>query len=191
VMPSATADELAAAIIGTIQAGARVLNLSLALVQPASRGERALQEALDYAGDRGVITVVATGNQGAVGSSVVTRHPWVIPVAGCDLQGKPMNRSNLGRSIGQRGLSAPGEGITSLGSSGRPVMSGGTSVATPFVTGAVALLWSEFPDATAAEVRFALTQAAAPGRRTIVPPILDAWAAYRYLAAVQRRRRAI
>ena len=64
-----------------------------------------------------------------------------------------MNESNLGSSIGSRGLSAPGGAITSLGATGKPLtLGGGTSVATPFVTGAIALLWSAFPTATAAQV---------------------------------------
>ena len=59
--------------------------------------------------------VAAAGNQGTVGSSVITRHPWVIPVIACDLQGRPTTESNLGSSIGRRGLAAPGENIASLG----------------------------------------------------------------------------
>jgi hypothetical protein len=46
------------------------------------------------------------------------------------------------------------------------------------VTGAIALLWSEFPGATAAQIKVALVQAGRPPRRTIAPPLLDAWAAY-------------
>src|SRR5690242_8295248 len=114
-MPSATPQELAAAIIECINAGARAINLSLALAQPATRGEQALQAALDQAVGRGVIVVAAAGNQGTLGSTAITRHPWVIPVVACSLQGRPMNVSNLGSSIGRRGLSAPGDGVTSLG----------------------------------------------------------------------------
>jgi len=178
-MPSATPAELAAAITEVVEAGARVLNLSVALAQPSTKGQQELEEALDYAASRGAIPAVAAGNQGALGSSAMTRHPWVIPVAACDLQGRPLNESNLGRSIGRRGLRAPGEGITSLGANGKPLTLGGTSAATPFVTGTIALLWSAFPAATAAEVRFALTQARR--RNTVVPPLLDAWAAYQVM----------
>ena len=89
--------------------------------------------------------VAAAGNQGTVGSSAITRHPWVIAVIGCDLEGRPTTESNLGSSIGRGGLAAPGQNITSLGTNGKPQTSGGTSVAAPFVTGAIALLWSEFP----------------------------------------------
>ena len=98
-----------------------------------------------------MITVVAAaGNQGTVGSSAITRHAWVIAVIGCDLEGRPTAESNLGSSIGRWGLAAPGQNITSLGTDGKPQTSGGTSVAAPFVTGAIALLWSEFPGASAA-----------------------------------------
>jgi subtilisin family serine protease len=182
-VPSATPEELALAIVECIEAGARVLNLSAALAQPSSKGERKLEDALDYAARRGVIAVAAAGNQGTLGSSAITRHPWVIPVAACDLQGRPVSQSNLGSSIGRQGLRAPGEDITSLGTDSKPLTFGGTSAATPFVTGAIALLWSEFPAATAAEIRFAVTQAYAQRRTTVVPPLLDAWAAYQLMVA--------
>jgi subtilisin family serine protease len=91
-MPSATPEELAEAIIEIIDAGARVLNMSVALAQPSSRGQRELEEALDYAVKRGAIVVAAAGNQGTLGSSAITRHPWVIPVVACDPQSRPISR---------------------------------------------------------------------------------------------------
>jgi subtilisin family serine protease len=188
-MPSATPEELAAAILDSIRAGACVLNLSVALVHPSSTGQRELEEALDYAARRGVIAVAAAGNQGAVGSSAITRHPWVIPIVAYDLRGRPIQQSNLGGSIGRRGLGAPGDDVTSLGADGRPITFGGTSVAVPFVTGAIALLWSQFPTATAAEMKFAVTQASMQRRTTVVPPLLDAWAAYQLLMTMYERKR--
>jgi subtilisin family serine protease len=177
-MPSATPEELARAIADAISVGANVINLSAALVQPLLRGERQLEEALDYAARREVLVVAAAGNQGTVGSSAITRHPWVITVIGCDLEGKPTMESNLGSSIGRWGLAAPGEKITSLGTNGAPMTFGGTSAAAPFVTGAIALLWSEFPSASAVRIKLAVTQAGSRSRRAITPPLLDAWAAY-------------
>jgi subtilisin family serine protease len=186
-MPSATPQELGAAIIECIDAGARVINLSLALGQPSIKGERALEEALNQAIRRGVIVVAAAGNQGTLGSSAITRHPWVIPVVACDFRGRPVNESNLGSSIGRQGLSAPGNGITSLGAEGQPLTLGGTSVAAPFVTGAIALLWSEFPAASVAQIKLAVTQAGAPRRASVVPPLLDAMAAFQVLSNERRR----
>lgn len=177
-MPGATPEELASAISDAIGAGANVINLSAALAQPSSRGERELEHALDYAAKRSVLVVAAAGNQRMVGSSAITGHPWVIAVIGCDLNGRPTPESNLGNSIGRWGLAAPGENITSLGTNGKPQTSGGTSAAAPFVTGAIALLWSEFPGAGAAQIKQAVTQDGRRSRRAIVPPVLDAWAAY-------------
>jgi subtilisin family serine protease len=186
VMPSAAPEELAAAIVDAVGSGARVINLSAALVRPSPRGEQALTGALDHAARRGVIAVAAAGNDGTLGSSAITRHPWVVPVVACDLAGRPLGLSTLGRSIGRRGLRAPGEDITSLGTGGAPLTLGGTSAAAPFVSGAIALLWSEFPAATPAELRFAVTRADAGPRRTVVPPLLDASAAHRVLATTHR-----
>ncbi len=187
-MPSATPEELATAIIDCVNAGVRVINLSLAVAQPSMQGEQALEEALNVSARRGVLVVVAAGNQGTLGSSALTRHPWVIPVAGCDLNGRPLNESNLSSSIGRRGLLAPGDGITSSGTNGQPLTSGGTSVAGPFVTGAIALLWSEFPAASAAQIKFAVTQASQPRRASVVPPLLDAASAYNHLMTTNTRR---
>jgi subtilisin family serine protease len=189
-MPSATSAELAEAIFESIAAGAKVVNLSVGLVEPSPKGESKLEEALDYASRSGVIIVAAAGNQGAVGSSAITRHPWVIPVAGCDLQGRPIQETNLGRSIGRWGLSAPGREVTSLGVDGKPRTFGGTSAAAPFVTGTIALLWSEFPGAAAAEIKLAVTRAGTRQRGAINPPVMDAWAAYQAMVPAHSRRRA-
>jgi subtilisin family serine protease len=181
-MPSATPEELAEAIVECIRAGARMLNLSVAFAQPSSRGERALEEALDYATRLGIIVVAAAGNQGTLASSAITRHPWVIPVAACDVRGRPVGQTNLGSSLGRRGLLAPGEGVTSLGAQGERLTLGGTSVAAPFVTGTIALLWSMFPRASAAEVKHAVMMSAYGRRTTVVPPLLDAWTSYQTMA---------
>jgi len=179
LIPSATPEELAAAIIECIDAGARLVNLSAALAQvPSAKGERALGQALDYAANRGAIVVAAAGNQGTVGSTAITRHAWVIAVIACDHLGSPLTESNFGNSIGRRGLGAPGDGITSLGTDSKAVPSGGTSVAAPFVTGAIALVWSEFPAAGASQVRLAVSQAHTQRRPTVVPALLNAWAIY-------------
>jgi len=177
-MPSATSEELALAIIDTVNAGARLINLSAAVAQPSAKGERELEEALSYAARRNVIVVVAAGNQGTVGGSILTRHAWALPVAACDLRGRVMELSNLGSSIGRHGLMAPGDNITSLGTNGQAQTSKGTSAAVPFVVGAIALIWSEFPIASAAQVKLAITQVAGRRRTSIAPPLLNAWVAY-------------
>jgi len=189
-MPNTTADELATAILDAVNARAHLINLSVAIVPGSAQGQPRLSEALNHAARRGVIVVAAAGNQGAVGGSPITSHPWVIPVVACDFGGRPMGLSNLGNSAGMRGLRAPGESITSIATSGEPKEFSGTSAAAPFVTGAVALLWSEFPDAHAAELKLAIAGRGRRLRSGLVPPLLDAWAAYQEMALVRARKSA-
>lgn len=187
-MPSATRQELAAALVECVEAGARCINLSLALAQASSKDERELQQVLDHAAQRGVMIVAAAGNQETLGSTAITRHPWVIPVAACDRQSRPVNGSNLGNTIGRRGLAAPGDKVTSLGARGQALTLGGTSAAAAFVTGTIALLWSIFPQALAAQIRLAVLQAHARQRASVVPPLLDAWGSYQYLLTAKAGR---
>ena len=186
--PSAEPEELAAAILACVEAGARVINLSLALMQSSAQAKLALLQALDHAARREVLIVAAAGNQASVAGTIITAHPWVVPVGACDLAGRPVNESNLGHSIGRRGLLAPGEQVTSLGSEGKPVTLGGTSAAAPFVTGAIALIWSLFPAARGADLRLAVSKAHAGTRSTVTPPLFDAWSAYQGALATQLTR---
>lgn len=187
-LPSATPGQLADAIIDCIDAGTRILNVSAAFTMGSISTQPELAEALGYAVQRSVLVVVAAGNQGAVGGSAITCNPWTIPVAAYARTGRPLAQSNLGRSIGSRGVGAPGESIVSLAPEGEAVTSSGTSVAAPFVTGAAALLWSAFPGATAVEIKDALVTSPASGRRTVVPPLLDAERAYEMLSAGRAAR---
>lgn len=182
VTPGASPGELATAITECVTAGVRIINLSLALGRPSVNGNKALSEALDHATRRGALLVAAAGNQGTVGTTPLTRHPGVIPVVACDTNGQPLPSSNLGQAIARQGLRAPGGDIPSLGTNGPVVRLSGTSAATPFVTGAAALLWSLFPQASPTSIRLALQGTARSARTSIVPPLLDAGAAHRLLA---------
>jgi subtilisin family serine protease len=181
---NATSGELATAIVDCIRAKARVINLSVALTRSSTRGAGELQDALDYATRRDVLVVAAAGNQGSIGSSTITCHPWVIPVVAGDLSGRPMSQSNLGSSIGKHGLIAPGDNITSLGTVDKLFTSGGTSAAAPFVTGVIALLWSLYPTASAAQIKAAVSRSQQPWRASVVPSLLDAGRAYEFMRQI-------
>lgn len=176
--------ELASAIVECVQAGARVINLSAAMVGTGVRETHALRAALDLCARHGTLVVAAAGNRGAVGGSPITSHPWVIPACACDAHGRPRAYSTHGMSIGRQGLGAPGDGIVSLAPRAKAARLDGTSAAAAFVTGAIALLWSLFPEASAGRIKWAV--AGPPShRRSIVPPLLDAEAAWLALARDQ------
>lgn len=185
---SATAppEELAKAIVDTVNAGARVINLSSGLPRGAAvAGQDALSHALSFAAQRGVLVVVAAGNQSSVAGSCITQHPWVIPVASCDAGGLPSAHSNVSSSIGRQGLLAPGDHIRSLAPGYSFTTFSGTSAACPFVSGAIALLWSEHRHLTATQIRQAVLGVGA--RSSVVPPLLNAWEAWRRVAEIAKK----
>ena len=180
VLPTAAPDDVGLAVVECVNAGARIVNLSAATIDPTTRVEESLRDALGYAVRRGALVIAAAGNQATLGTSEITRHPGVIPVVAYDLGGQPMNQSNFGRSLGRWGLGAPGGGIVSLAAEGTPTPRAGTSVAAAFVTGALALLWSLFPSADAGSLRRALSHGLR--RSTVIPPLMDAELAHGLLA---------
>jgi subtilisin family serine protease len=178
--PIVTPVHLAAALVDVVEAGARIVTMSLGLGSSALRDHPDLRAAIDFTFGRGALVICAAGNQGHVGAVPLFDHPWVLPVGACDRSGRPSRESNLGSGLGRRGLLAPGAAISSTPGGGLGRLSG-TSVAAPWVTGAAALLWSLFPRTPAAELRRALLL---PGRsrRSIIPPLLDAGESRRALA---------
>src|SRR5690348_3457289 len=170
ILPRASAEELARAIVESLKAGARVVNISAALGPMVGR-EPELEAALDIAARHGAIVIAAAGNDGMMGSSPLTRHPSVIPVTACDASGRPLPASNLARSFGMRGITAPGA-VTSISPEGPPVTLSGTSFAAAVVSGACALLWSAFRGVTAPEITRAVL--GPDRRRSVSPPRLDA-----------------
>jgi subtilisin family serine protease len=113
--PKATKRDLAAAIVETVDAGARILNLSVELADSSRRDDDEVRHAIEYATNRSAAIVVAVGNHGTVGGSFLSKHASILPVAACDHTGRPTHTSNLGRLIARCGVAAPGESVISLG----------------------------------------------------------------------------
>jgi subtilisin family serine protease len=179
-VPTSSPHELSDAIIDCVKAGVRIINLSLGLNVYSLIAYPNVQEACHYALKNGVIIITAAGNQGDVGYTSLLNYPWIIPVAACDQYGRLSGSSNIGPSIGRRGVLAPGINITSTSPGVGYTTMSGTSVAVPFVTGTLALLWSLLPKANAEELIFSVRNTQY-NRTNIIPPLLDGEAALEQL----------
>src|SRR5690606_37956664 len=126
--------DIAAGIRWAVENGADVLNLSfgsLMLTQTQA-------DAIQYAIDNGVIVVAAAGNnRSRVDRVYPAAYPGVITVAAIEADGAIGSFSNYGPQID---LAAPGVNILSTTPGGGYASYLGTSMATPFVAGAAALL---------------------------------------------------
>jgi Subtilase family/PatG C-terminal len=169
--PSADIGKLANAIRVAVAAGARLINLSLAILGDDSRHDRELAVALDYAEANDVVVVVAAGNQGRLAMGQLLSHPVTIPVVATDAAGKLLPDNNFGPTISQRGVAALGHQVLGYApGTGTTVMSG-TSVATAVATGTLAELWSAHPGVTGKTLRSAVALLAP--RNGSIPPMID------------------
>jgi len=187
-LPNSNPEELSDAIIEIVNKGTKIINLSLGLSSSSLVTYSKLQEAYDYARKQGVIIVAATGNQGSIGRRSLLENEWIIPVVACDERGQFNPISNIGLSIGKRGLMAPGIDISSTSASGGYIRLSGTSFAAPFVTGALSLLWSIFPQASAGQLIYSIRMNNSNhGNRSIIPPLLNVEVAYQILERMLRK----
>ena len=137
--------DVAQAIIYATDHGAQVLNLSLGTGFPSG----ALLDAVNYALSAGVMVVAAAGNLDSAEPQYPAANEGVIAVAALDEQRLKTSFSNYGTWVD---LSAPGESIYStLPVDGYGWWSG-TSMATPFVSGQIALLRSLAPWLTLTQI---------------------------------------
>jgi Subtilase family len=127
------------------------------------------RDACQYLQDRGMILCAATGNDDAgpviFPAAYSTQFPGVIAVGSTDQNDTVSSFSNVGPEVT---VVAPGRGILSTMptySVGIPAALNydtldGTSMATPFVTGLAALMWSRHPGFSNQQIRDCLTSTA-------------------------------
>ena len=141
--------DVAAGIVYAADNGARVINLSFGGEQPS----QLLQDAVDYAHQRGVLVVAAAGNDGG-GVLYPAACNHAMAVAATDRNDRHASFSNQGPEVD---IAAPGESILSTWHMLNGYFTkGGTSMATPHVSGAAALLWSWWPGYTHDQIRHRL-----------------------------------
>lgn len=149
----ATNEDLIEAIAYAVNNGARIIN--------ASWGEfmhsRILEDSIRAARDAGVLFVAAAGNNSLLDVDRASFYPAgfeldnIISVASSNVSARISNFSNQGAYSVD--LFAPGESIFNLSLNGGYAYKSGTSMATPHVSGAAALVLSEFPDQSFAQVK--------------------------------------
>jgi subtilisin family serine protease len=172
--------ELGAAINESVNQGAKIINLSLGMQSPIGI-VRELENACNYARDNGVIIVISAGNQSRIGGTLLLNNDWIIPVAGCDQESRPIQQSNYGISIAKNGIMAPAYAKSTIPNNKYGFMNG-TSVSSAIVTGAIALLWSIFPKYGSSEILFAFRRRSV---QSIIPPLLDLTKVYAILRSIR------
>ena len=129
-------DNINSGIKWAIDQGADVINMSLGIQHTG--GGLPHQEVVDYAQRKGVTIVAASGNDGTEQLYYPGSLPYVIAVGAFDEMGNIAPFSTYGKLD----LVAPGTNIYSTYLNDDYAFSTGTSHASPFVAGAVALLKS-------------------------------------------------
>ena len=124
--------------------GAKVINLSLG----GTASSQTLQNAINYAINKGVVVVAAAGNNGTFIPFYPADYTNVVSVAATDNNDHKASWSNYGQWVT---LAAPGVNIFSTYQGGYAYLSG-TSMATPFVSGVAGLIWSVHPSWTESQV---------------------------------------
>jgi hypothetical protein len=137
--------------------GARIINMSFGGTEISP----VLTESIAYAARKGIITVVAAGNEGADTPSYPAATAPNISVAATDQGDHRGSYSNYGDWIV---ISAPGTGIWSTfwGGQSSYRIDNGTSMAAPHVSGVIALMLSVRPDLTISEITTVLRTTADP-----------------------------
>jgi subtilisin family serine protease len=130
-------DNINVAIKWAVDRGARIINMSLGVRHTG--GGLPHQDVVEYARRKGVTIVAAAGNDGQQALYYPGALPHVIAVGAVDEHDAVAPFSTFGPQVS---LVAPGTNIYSTYLNDEYAFSTGTSHATPFVTGAAALLAS-------------------------------------------------
>lgn len=136
-----------------VSSGAEVVSMSFGGPQ---QGFETLETLIQVGQENGTIFVAAAGNDGNENPTYPAAYPGVIAVGATDQDDKLTSFSQRGDFIT---VVAPGAGIySSLAWSQEFGPQDGTSMACPLVAGVVALLKSQFPEASSEQIINCLTQ---------------------------------
>lgn len=117
----------------------------------------AFKDAIDYAAEQGVLLVTSAGNEYKRILSYPSAYNGVVTVAAST----PWNdKADFSTTGWWNSVAAPGVRILSTVTGGGYELWQGTSMASPFVTGAAALLLAQYPDLTPLEMKNQIEQTA-------------------------------
>lgn len=150
--------------------GIRIVNISVGSLTRKGMGENsALVRGVNEAWDDGLVVVVAAGNMGPKNGTITT--PGIsrkVITVGCSDDNKEVNvmgskmvdysgRGPTVSCICKPDLVAPGAAVTSCANHpGQYTTKSGTSMATPLVSGAIALLLEKYPEMSNRDVKLRL-----------------------------------
>lgn len=154
--------------------GADVINLSLGSDLP----DDYMRQAVEYALGKGAIVVAASGNESCNCIIYPARYPEVVAVGAYTSTGNPASFSNYGADLD---IMAPGAGMmTTNWTSANPASAyssnvAGTSFATPYVSGLLAIAKAKQPTASWGQRLATLIQSADRRQLTAVSPRSDTY----------------
>ena len=140
------------AIIYAVNSGVRIIQLSLSVLKTD-----AIEKAIDYAKQKNVLIICASGNDSSNNLSYPSSNEYVIAVGGIDRNNRRAPFSNYGNNLS---VVAPGIDVFSTGLNNTYLSSDGTSFAAPQVSGVAALILSVNPDLTVKQVADIIEQTA-------------------------------
>ena len=151
----------------------RILNISVGMLSSAREEEREkLLEAVERVWEEQIVVVTAAGNNGPEAGSVTIpgMSKTVITVGSSDDEAAIRGRIRMGTGYSGRGptencivkpeVVAPGTKVVSCSNRMSYETKSGTSMATPVVTGAIALLLERYPYLTPVQVKLRLYETA-------------------------------
>ncbi|RAK65950.1 S8 family serine peptidase [Hymenobacter edaphi] len=171
--------DVANAIRYAVDNGATVINMSFGKYYSPQR--KAVEDAIRYAGQKGVLLVHAAGNESnnidvidhfpaAIAEGAKATYPNVLTVGASSSKNDAQlaaDFSNYGKRVD---VFAPGVAIYNTLPGSKYGNESGTSMAAPTVAGVAAVLKSYFPQLQAAELKRIIMQSAEPVHTQVVKP---------------------
>jgi thermitase len=138
--------DVAEGVLWAVDHGARVINLSLG----GDEFSATLEQAVAYAWQQGALVVAAAGNSGRSTPTFPATYANVISVGGTNAADTIASFSSYGSWVQ---LAAPGDAIWSTWKGRGYQYFSGTSMSTPQVAAAAAMIWAQNPSLTNQQVR--------------------------------------